>query len=103
MGYCAPEVISHKPYTFSADIWSLGVLLFIILAGYPPFPLGRDPMSPIKTKQGKFSFNKTHWDHISDEAKDFIRKMLVLNPDERIPLAQMHSHPWLARRVSTTD
>lgn len=101
MGYCAPEVISHKPYTFSVDIWSLGVLLYIILAGFPPFPLGRDPMAPIKTKQGKFSFPKTHWAHISDEAKDFIRKMLVLNPDERIPLGQMHSHPWLVRHISS--
>jgi len=97
MGYCAPEVISHKPYTFSVDIWSLGVLLYIILVGFPPFPLGRDPMAPIKTKQGKFSFPKPHWDHISEDAKELIRKMLVLDPQMRISLVDIQSHSWMQK------
>jgi len=97
MGYCAPEVISHKPYTYSVDIWSLGVLLYIILVGFPPFPLGKDPMAPIKTKQGKFSFPKAHWDHISEDAKDLIRKMLVLEPQDRISLEDMETHSWFIR------
>jgi len=97
MGYCAPEIISHKPYTYSVDIWSLGVLLYVIIAGFPPFPLGKDPMSPIKTKQGKFNFPASHWGHISEEAKDLIRQMLVVNPADRISIQGIEQHPWLMR------
>lgn len=103
MGYCAPEVLSAKPYTFSADYWSLGVCLYILLAGYPPFPLGKDPMSPIKTKSGKFSFPEKHWGHISEEAKDCIRRLLVLHPADRISLDDLQNHPWLQRFAPDTD
>jgi len=99
MGYCAPEVISNKPYSFSADYWSLGVCLYILLAGFPPFPLGKDPMSPIKTKSGKFNFPEKHWGHISNEAKDVIRKLLVVDPKARIAPDELDRHPWLLKHA----
>ena len=98
MGYCAPEVISRKPYTFTADNWSLGVLLYVTLSGAPPFPLRKgDPMSPIKIKAGKFCFPAERWGHISDEAKDLVRKLLKVNPEERISLDDLEAHPWMSR------
>ena len=95
MGYMAPEIMRSQPYSYSADIWSLGICLFILLGGYPPFPLGDNPMGPTKVKAGKFSFVESKWGHISTEAKDCIRKLLKVNPEDRITLDELSSHPWL--------
>jgi len=95
MGYIAPEVLNQKPYSYSADAWSLGICLFILLGGYPPFPLGDNPMGPVKVRQGKYSFAEKHWGHISPEAKDCIRCLLKLRPEERITLDELSQHPWL--------
>lgn len=72
----APEVIKRK-YDHKCDIWSIGVILYIMLCGYPPFSGATEDEILEKVSVGKYSFQSEEWNHISDEAKLFIQKMLV--------------------------
>ncbi len=96
--YVAPEVISRKPYDFSCDIWSAGVLVFILLGGYAPFqakdPDDRDALFKI-IKTGKFKFHEKYWKGISKEAKDFIAKMLTLDLGKRATAEELLTHEWV--------
>lgn len=81
--YIAPEVL-RKDYNNLCDVWSAGVITYILLCGYPPFN-GVDDKSIINAvKEGKFSLDEEEWDAISNEAKDFIRECLVLDLKKRI-------------------
>ena len=73
--YLAPEVISNN-YTEKCDIWSIGVILYVLLAGYPPFEGDTDDDIIEKVKEGKYSMVGHGWDIISDSAKNLIRKMI---------------------------
>lgn len=77
--YMAPEVIKRK-YDHKCDIWSIGVILYIMLCGYPPFQGATEEEILEKVSAGKYSFQSEEWNHISDEAKLFIQKMLVQEP-----------------------
>lgn len=81
--YIAPEVLK-KNYNEKCDVWSLGVILYILLCGYPPFYGKTDKSIMKKVLKGKYSFEGYEWDIISEDAKDLISKMLVINPDERV-------------------
>lgn len=91
--YMAPEILMGD-YSFPVDIWSLGVLLYILVSGYLPFySEDRDEVFE-KIRQGKFHFDHKEFKSVSAECKDLISKMLVVNPRDRIKGKQVLEHPW---------
>lgn len=96
--YVAPEIISNQLYDFSCDIWSAGVIAYILLGGYPPFQArddNRDELFRV-IKRGKFKFHDEYWGEISDDAKDLIRSMLTVNPTERPSAQKLLRHKWMS-------
>lgn len=81
--YIAPEVLDAK-YTQKCDLWSAGVILYIMLSGYPPFPGTTNSEIINNVYKGKFWFPKEEWSSVSEEAKDLITKLLQSNPDKRL-------------------
>jgi calcium-dependent protein kinase len=80
--YIAPEVL-NKRYNEKCDIWSCGVILYIILSGVPPFNGANDQEIMKNVKIGKFSFSDPCWNNMSDKAKDLIKKLLTYDIDQR--------------------
>jgi len=99
--YVAPEVLGSKKYDLSCDIWSLGVIIYILLCGFPPFFSTQGlPMSPGMKKRirlGQFDFPKPEWSEVSDEAKDLIRGCLKTNPQERLTIDQVIETKWISQ------
>merc|ERR1711871_1140949 len=95
-GYVAPEVLNRKQYDEKIDVWSLGVIAYIVLCGFPPFPLDMAANSVAKVKSASFSYPMPHWDGISEDAKDFINKMIVVDVGKRMCMEDVLAHPWLA-------
>jgi calcium-dependent protein kinase len=92
--YIAPEVLFEK-YDEKCDIWSCGVIMYILLCGYPPFNGDNDNDILNKIKAGKYVYPEEEWDVISDEAKDLIGKMLTFNSVERWSASDCLNHSWL--------
>ncbi|CAM9817731.1 unnamed protein product, partial [Ascophyllum nodosum] len=96
--YMAPEILWARPYGMSVDMWSTGVIIFIILGGYPPF-YDQDQRRLFRNiKSGNFKFDPQHWDGVSEEAKDLIRNLLTVDPSRRLTADQAINHPWLATK-----
>jgi calcium-dependent protein kinase len=96
--YDAPEVLNKK-YDEACDVWSAGVILYVLLCGYPPFN-GKSFQEISKNiLKGKFSFAGGNWVSVSKEAKDLIMKMLVYNPKDRITAEKAIQHPWVQTQV----
>jgi serine/threonine protein kinase len=97
--YVAPEVIrgGSTPYTYGTecDLWSCGIILFILLAGYPPFYDDSEPRLFRKIRAGKYNMQDPVWDLISDEAKDLIAKLLEVEPEKRLNVNQVLEHAWM--------
>lgn len=96
-GYMAPEVIRKTGHGKPVDMWSIGVLAFFLLCGYTPFDGNSGPEEMHQIFNAQYSFDPIYWDHISLEAKDFIRSCLLVNPQSRLTARQALSHPWLAQ------
>ena len=94
-GYIAPEVLKMKGYDKQCDVWSLGVIIYILLCGFPPFFADNDAQLYEKIKKGQYEFLRPYWDPISDNAKALIRRMLTVDPKERITCEEALQHPWL--------
>jgi len=96
--YVAPEVLNNKGhgYDHKVDVWSMGVIIYILLCGFPPFYGSNDSQLFSKIKRGDYKFLKPYWDPISAEAKDFVKKMLVVDPKQRASIDDLLKHPWLA-------
>ncbi|CAK4231660.1 unnamed protein product [Aphanomyces euteiches] len=94
-GYVAPEILKGEAYGKSVDIWSIGVITFILLCGYPPFHDENQKRLFTAIKLGQYKFESPYWDEVSVDAKDFISKMLVVNPDERYTADQLLQHVWV--------
>lgn len=92
--YIAPEVLK-KSYNEKCDIWSCGVILYILLSGTPPFNGSNDNAIMQKVKSGKYSMSGSEWDSISDNAKDLIKKMLTYEHDKRISAEDCLKHKWI--------
>lgn len=88
-GYTAPEVMRNKPYTSAVDMWSLGVIVYILLCGYPPFPSDNEMERMRCVSTATFQFYPNEWNSISQEAKDFIKKLIVVNPMNRLTAEQV--------------
>ena len=100
--YSAPEVINKK-YDNKCDLWSAGVILYVLLSGSLPFN-GSNPAEIARNiLKGKFSFAGGNWTNISKEAKDLVLKMLVLNPAERISAVDAVKHPWIASTLAQDE
>jgi serine/threonine protein kinase len=96
-GYVAPEILQNLPYDKAVDMWSIGVITYILLGGYPPFHDENQKALFRKIKKGEFEFHEEYWDCVSDEAKDFISNLIKVNPKERMSCDDAHKHPWLKR------
>lgn len=101
----APEILeqtNHRRYTRAVDIWSLGVVLYICLCGFPPFSdelyTHANPYTLAQQiKMGRFDYPSPYWDPVSDIALDLIDRMLTVNVDRRISIADCLEHPWTTR------
>mmetsp|Transcript_106141 Transcript_106141/g.165698 ORF Transcript_106141/g.165698 Transcript_106141/m.165698 type:complete len:519 (-) Transcript_106141:164-1720(-) len=106
--YVAPQVLAGK-YDQSSDLWSLGVIMYVVLCGYPPFYGETDADVLAKVRLGNFSFNASDWKNISEDAKNLIRMLLKMNPKDRFTAEQALNHVWVrnkapaAANVSLTD
>jgi len=92
--YVAPEVLQQGTYNNSCDIWSLGVILFVLLSGFLPFFGETQEELFDKILTGSYSFSNKVWDDISPAAKDLITQMLTLNEEDRPTAQQCLEHPW---------
>ncbi|XP_047439271.1 calcium/calmodulin-dependent protein kinase type 1D-like [Mugil cephalus] len=95
-GYVAPEVLAQKPYSKAVDCWSIGVITYILLCGYPPFFEENETRLYSKIMRAEYAFHSPFWDDISESAKDFIRNMMEKNPTKRFTTEQALRHPWIA-------
>ncbi|KAF5284348.1 hypothetical protein FQR65_LT13594 [Abscondita terminalis] len=93
-GYVAPEVLAQKPYGKAVDVWSIGVISYILLCGYPPFYDENDANLFAQILKGEFEFDSPYWDEISDSAKDFIKNLMCVNVEKRYTCRQALGHPW---------
>jgi len=94
--YVSPEVI-NKSYDSKCDIWSCGVLLYILLCGKPPFDGKKQDEVFAKILKGEYSMSGADWENISKQAKDLVKKMLILNPAERISAVDALNHSWIKK------
>lgn len=99
-GYVAPEILTAESYDKSVDMWSVGVIVYILLSGYPPFYADSAPTLFKKIMDVKYDFDDSVWDDISDDAKDLIRNLLVKTPSKRFTAAQVLEHPWISGGAS---
>lgn len=93
-GYVAPEIIMSKRYGKEVDVWSIGILLYILLCGYPPFFSDWNSELFEQIKGGKFEFHSPYWDDVSEDAKDLVKKLLTVDPKQRITLDEAKEHKW---------
>ncbi|XP_046823070.1 obscurin isoform X4 [Vespa crabro] len=92
--YVAPEVTNNEGVDYAADMWSVGIITYILLSGISPFRGVNDRETLTKIRQGAWDFDD-RWKNISNEAKDFIRSLLVYNVDKRMNIKAALKHPWL--------
>lgn len=86
-------------YDHLCDIWSLGVILYIILCGYPPFHGDTDQEILVKVKRGHFNFDGDEWKNVSQEAKDIVNACLKIEPTQRPNAGQLLDFPWFKMEV----
>ena len=98
-GYIAPEILQGRPHGKPVDLWSLGVVLFMLLGGYPPFYEPEDDQKTMfrKIVNAEYEFHAENWAEVSEEAKDLIRGLLTLDPRKRLTVDQALEHPWLRK------
>jgi len=100
--YVAPEVLGSGEYDSEIDIWSIGVITYVMLCGYLPFQGSNQQQLFHHIIQGQYSFPGSEWNKISEDAKNFIQKMLVVNPDERYTAQQCLEDKWIKSREIRT-
>ncbi|XP_074499431.1 calcium/calmodulin-dependent protein kinase IGb isoform X1 [Sebastes fasciatus] len=102
-GYVAPEVLAQKPYSKAVDCWSIGVITYILLCGYPPFYEESETRLFSKIMKAQYEFDSPFWDDISESAKDFIRNMMQKNPSMRYSTDLALRHPWIIGKTARSQ
>ncbi|XP_043490502.1 calcium/calmodulin-dependent protein kinase type II alpha chain isoform X7 [Polistes fuscatus] len=97
-GYLSPEVLKKEPYGKPVDIWACGVILYILLVGYPPFWDDDQHRLYAQIKAGSYDYPSPEWDTVTPEAKNLINQMLTVNPSKRITANEALKHPWICQR-----
>ncbi|ELU09602.1 hypothetical protein CAPTEDRAFT_184782 [Capitella teleta] len=97
-GYLSPEVLRKDPYGKPVDIWACGVILYILLVGYPPFWDEDQHRLYAQIKAGAYDYPSPEWDTVTPEAKNLIDSMLTVNPAKRITASEALKHPWICQR-----
>lgn len=105
--YVAPEVLTWyddddngTPYGKGSDLWSLGVLLYVILSGCSPFSADEEELLLKQVAEAKYEFFENEWKNVSNEAKDIISRLLVVDPKKRMSMAELLEHPWISKAVA---
>uniref|UniRef100_A0A8C5G719 non-specific serine/threonine protein kinase n=1 Tax=Gouania willdenowi TaxID=441366 RepID=A0A8C5G719_GOUWI len=101
--YVAPEVLGPEKYDMSCDMWSLGVIMYILLCGFPPFYSNTgqaiSPGMKRRIRMGQYEFPTPEWADVSQKAKDLIHQLLKTDPNERMTITQFMNHPWINSMV----
>jgi len=101
-GYVAPEVLECESYGKEVDMWSIGVIIYILLVGYPPFYADNDPALFKKIMACDYEFGEG-WDVISESAKDLLRHLIVKDPKKRFTATAALNHPWLKANADLSN
>ncbi|XP_055054730.2 calcium/calmodulin-dependent protein kinase (CaM kinase) II beta 1 isoform X12 [Misgurnus anguillicaudatus] len=102
-GYLSPEVLRKEAYGKPVDIWACGVILYILLVGYPPFWDEDQHKLYQQIKAGAYDFPSPEWDTVTPEAKNLINQMLTINPTKRITAQEALKHPWVCQRSTVAS
>merc|ERR1711916_110123 len=105
-GYVAPEVLeqeSAEGYTAEVDMWSCGVILYILLCGFPPFYEEEMPALFDQILEGRYDYPSPYWDTVSESAKNLIDHLLVVDPTSRMTAEEALAHPWISGTAASTD
>ncbi|XP_074165109.1 MAP kinase-activated protein kinase 2 [Sminthopsis crassicaudata] len=101
--YVAPEVLGPEKYDKSCDMWSLGVIMYILLCGYPPFysnhGLAISPGMKTRIRMGQYEFPNPEWSEVSEEVKMLIRNLLKTEPTQRMTITEFMNHPWIMQSM----
>lgn len=99
LDYLSPEMVCGRTYNEKVDLWSIGVLCYECLTGKPPFESSSYDDTYVRISRAQFGFPG----YVSSEAKDLIKKLLVVNPNNRLELNQIPKHPWIVKHVGKSD
>jgi calcium/calmodulin-dependent protein kinase I len=94
-GYVAPEILERVPYDTQCDLWSLGVIVYILLGGYSPFEEKSQDALFARIRAGDYTFHEEFWHSVSSNAKDLIRSLLTVDPRQRLTSDQALQHSWM--------
>jgi serine/threonine protein kinase len=94
-GYVAPEILCGTAYGKEVDIWSVGVILYILLCGFPPFYDDNNKKLFSLIINATYTFPDPYWTEVSADAKDLVNKLLVVDPKKRLTAAEILKHPWM--------
>lgn len=94
-GYVAPEVLNHKDYGTPIDMWAVGVIAYTLLCGYMPFRAEDQAELTYEVQHARYDFHERYWKNISEDAKDFIKKILTLDEQARMTAKQALEHTWM--------
>ncbi|KAL5254105.1 hypothetical protein ACHWQZ_G013759 [Mnemiopsis leidyi] len=95
-GYVSPELLNQK-YGKETDLWSIGVITYVMLSGYPPFQSASTTGLYSKIRRAQYDYDSPYWDNISSLAKDFVNKLLRINPKKRMTCEHALDHPWIKK------
>jgi len=99
-GYVAPEILEQKPYGRECDYWSIGVVLYILLSGVPPFYEEDNFQLFEKIKKVEYDFSDPTWKNVSKDAQNLIKKLLVKDPKKRMTCDQLLNDPWIRGSIA---
>ncbi|KAF1332547.1 Camk/camk1 protein kinase, partial [Globisporangium splendens] len=99
-GYAAPEILDGKPYGIEVDVFSLGVVMYIMICGYPPFPM---KLAQLRNHRFNVRFPSKDWAHVESSVKELLIKMLHITPSHRPSAAYLRAHPWIRKGKETLD
>jgi calcium/calmodulin-dependent protein kinase I len=102
-GYAAPEVLLGKPHGLKVDCWSIGIITYTLLCGYSPFRSDDKTELIRETTQGKVRFHQRFWKHVSMTARDFIERLLVVDPKQRMSASEALQHPWISGAAASAE